>query len=393
MSSEDLISTLEEQSDFISDFVAYAEESTDAPPIYHRFMGYGTLSAVVGRNVYLTYGSQPLYCNLWIILIGKSSVLHKSTSLNYARDLIREVKSDIILPNEFTPEKLVAVLADNPQGVFIWDELASFLGQTGKDYMAGTKEIMTNLYDCPPVYSRKTKGDAAEIRDPYVVVLAATTPDWMTKQLTQADIRGGFLPRFICVPAYDKEKVLPVPPPADMAKRAALIEHLRAIAGIQGEMTLSPEAKAKYESWYLAMHAEILSLDGGLLDAFFSRLADYTLKLAMLNELSTTRSLTVSLGSMERAISLTEMLKGTLRTLVEEELSFSRNEHAEKTVLKHIKQEKKIGHSALLRKVHLSAKDFDMAMTTLKEKGYIDDEKVSREDRGGRPRTVYRYIG
>lgn len=396
ISDEELIAKLEAEPDFIGDFTDYARESTDAPKIYHRFMAYGTVSAVVGRNVYLPFGSQMVYPNLWIILIGKSSVLHKSTCLNYARDLIREVRSDIVLPNEFTPEKLVNLLGASPQGVFIWDEMASFLGQVGKDYMAGGKEILTHLYDCPPIYTRKTQGGSSEVKNPYITILSATTPDWLTKQLSQTDVRGGFFVRFICVPAYKKEKFFSVPPEADKDMRQGLIYQLKAIEGVAGKMELEKEAHEAYDKWSRTNEDETIRLDGSLLDGFYSRLSIYALKFAMLNELTISRELTISFDSMERAISLVEWLKGSLYTLVEDELAFGRYEQNEKQILRHLKKETEMSRVDILRKTRLQVdKEFNPAMNTLIAKGLVEPVPQERErvQGGGRPRIVYRYLG
>ncbi len=60
----------------------YAGEVTDAPRKYHEIIALGVIATIVNRNVYLEGGVNSLYPNLWIVIIGKSTIMRKTASLN-----------------------------------------------------------------------------------------------------------------------------------------------------------------------------------------------------------------------------------------------------------------------------------------------------------------------
>jgi len=64
-----------------------------------------------------------LYPNLYIVLIGKSTIMRKSESINLAVKMIRTINNDRIFPSQFTQEALFGLLQDKPVRVISWAEL------------------------------------------------------------------------------------------------------------------------------------------------------------------------------------------------------------------------------------------------------------------------------
>ena len=92
---------------FLDIYQHYAEEVTDASPDYHAFMGLVTLASVVGNRVFMPWGDTNIYPNMWVILIGKSTLDRKTTSINISKRLLFRFNHKLIYPNEFSYEKLV----------------------------------------------------------------------------------------------------------------------------------------------------------------------------------------------------------------------------------------------------------------------------------------------
>lgn len=378
------------QANFVRDYIDYAKEVTDAPEVFHHFLSYSVLSAICRGNIFLCLGDQKVYPNFYLVLIAPSSLYRKSTSLFIAKRLIQDIDKSLLLPQEFSQEALASTLAAAPQGILFWSEFASFLSASEKEYMRGSKEFLTDLFDAPPLYSRKLKSGTVEIKNPVISVATATTLQWFLERAKKDDLKGGFLVRFLWVPASKKEKRLAIPPEADEEKRKALLYQLKAIQNIAGKMSLSNEAKKRYETWHIEHEREADSMeDRDLLGGFYSRFETYGLKFAMLNEVASTRKLTVSDQSMEKALCLIDFLKRSLRKLADEELAFGWFNQAKKGILKKLREAGKIGRSELLRSSNLTKKQFDSVMDTL-----IDEDRVRNktEPTDTKPRRIYVFI-
>ncbi len=374
---------------WLEQYVDYAKDTTDAPIEFHRFVGLGVLSAALGNQVYFRFGDLNIYPNLWVILLAPSSAFRKSTAIGIGKRVLSHACPEVILPNEFTQEKLLQVLQQQPQGIFILYEFMTLSGLLEKDYMSGTKAFLTEIFDNPPVYTRKTMSNNIEIQKPCVSVLAATTTDWFLERAKEGDLYGGFLPRFVYVPALKKDTMLPFPKPADESLRNQLVKRLHDLRGVRGEVDFT-RAKQTYEEWFndFEWRNAAGNPDAPMLKAFHTRLETYALKFAVLLEVSRTASLEVSEETMREACGLVDWLTQRLSVLAEEEFAFNHGERNRKKVLKAIRQRRGISRRDLLRTTHLSAKELNQVIATLKEEEKVD-VKPSREGDSHKPVTRY----
>jgi len=360
---------------FLRDYCDYASELTDAPEHYHLFVGLGLLSAVLGRNVYIPFGAQKIFPNLWLILLAPSSVFRKSTCISMGRRILHRVDSSLILPNEFTPESLLAGLSTNPRGIFFWSEFGGALSCFDRSYMVGMKETLTDLYDCPPSYTRKLKGEEFVIEDPCLSILAGTAMDWFLSKCKEGDVKGGFLARFVYVPAFEKTKSIAIPPKPDPGVAAKLIRELQEVREIEGEINIDL-IKQCYEEWHLAHESELREENNvESLSGFWSRLEIYALKFAMLYHVSEEKNLQISTFSLFKAIDLVELLKKNVRSMVKEQWVFGQDAKEKQKLLKIIRNKAGITRRKLLQNSNMLAKRFDVIVGTLKQEGNIQEEK------------------
>ncbi len=375
---------------FIKNYIEYASEVTDAPSVFHLYLAYVAVASVCGNNIYLRLGDQKIYPNLFMVLIAPSSLYRKSTSLMIAKRLVQDINNQVVLPNEFSQESLAETLAASPEGTLFYSEFASFLGASQKDYMRGIKEFLTDIYDCPPYYLRKLKSGPVEIKNPVLSIVGATTATWFLDRIKRDDLEGGFLVRFLWVPAFYKEKTFALPPIADKAKREALVDELKEIERVGGEMSLSEDARRIYVEWHKRHESEAENLGEHLLCGFYSRFETYALKFAMITEVAATRERTISGRSMKVAIDKIELLKKELKKLSEEQFAFGWFQRAKLKIFKKIKEKKQIPREDLLRFSHLNKRDFDLVINTLIDEGRVREERTQT---AGRPKVVYKNLG
>lgn len=353
------------------EYVEYAKDTTDAPEVFHLFGGLSALSAVMGRNVYLPFGDGAIYPNTWIVLVAGSSFFHKSTAVAIPTRIVRIVNENLLLPNEFSPEVMVSGLSTQPNGLLVWSEMKSALSMMNRPYMEGTKEMLTELYDCPDVYIRKLKERCYRIEAPALSILGASTIDWLVSGIKQNDIGGGFTARFVFVPAMAKSRDIALPEPTNHQRRNQMATMLKRCADVEGMVDIS-QIRAMYEEWYYGHVAELQDAPmAQALAGFYSRLSVYTLKFAMLLEVSKTQDTLIQPETLGEAIAITDYLKRSIRYLVEHEFHANR-EAAEMEKLRRIVENKPgISRRELLRHSHLLTKTFDPVLATLLQNGQL----------------------
>ncbi|MFC1682889.1 DUF3987 domain-containing protein [Candidatus Zixiibacteriota bacterium] len=363
------------------EYVEYASALTDAPEVFHLFVGLSILGTAVGKRAFVSFGATPIYPNLWIVLLAPTSFYRKSYSVTIGRNILDNFDEHMVMADEFSPEKLFESLAQKPQGVLIWSEFGSALSNFERSYMQGTKEFLADMYDSPRKRTRKLRGTEYVIRQPCISILSASTPEWLRNKIKEDDIRGGFFNRFVYVPATIKTKTMALPPKPDQILEKKLIRKLSEYKKLSGDVDLSA-ARQFYEGWYRDYEGQLLSLtDADLMSGFWTRLSIYTLKFAMLFQISQDGSLIIGSDAMSKAVLLTHFLRDSLNQILGESLVFSRDMRNKNRVLKLINHEPGISRSKLLQHSHLLRKQLDPILDTLIEEESIVHRKESQTRR------------
>jgi hypothetical protein len=364
----------------------YASELTDAPAPFHLFSGLSALSTVVGTRVYLPWGDGRLYPNLWIAIIAPSSIYRKTTAIRIACNLIRHVDEFAILPDEFSAEKLLDILQSRSQGLFFWGELRSKLAYFQRSYMAGTQAMLTELFDCPPIYKRSLLGNSYRIENPCISILAASTKEWLRASITEGEMKGGFLQRFMYVLVHQKEKHLAIPKQYDVIKQNELVRLLHTTQGIRCKVHLS-DVQDAFTEWHFKHEQEAMSADNEeVLASFYARLDTYCLKLTMLYEIIMQMKpdgflfgdLKPSILALEYATNLIEYAKATINYMLSEELVFSKEMATRQKVLGLIESDPGISRTSLMQNSNLLKRDLDLILETLLEEGTIAIRKEGK---------------
>ena len=230
----------------LQSYFQWAEPTTDAPLQFHIAGGLVLAGTVAGRSIWLDRGHGRLYPNIWALILAPSSFFRKSTAVSQTERILRKYRDGMyLLPNEMTPEKFIDTLANNPQALLRWKEFAGALGQFERNYMFGFKELLTELFDCPPTYERalKSQEEPIVIEKPHLNIFAASTIDWLLSKIKEGDIRGGFFSRFIYFAPTAKGKRLAFPPKADQVAENKALTDLALLQEIEGEMSLGPRCQ------------------------------------------------------------------------------------------------------------------------------------------------------
>lgn len=374
---------------FIDKYVEYASKKTDAPTEYHYAIALSLLSTVTCRNYIADFQHGMMYPNLWIILLGKSSLDRKSTAMNIGKKLLPAAVRRI--PEEFSPEALIASLSLNPHGIMVRDEFSGFLSALKREYMLGTKDFFCILYDCPDYYTRTLKSTTYRLKNIYFNILSGTTFSSISEHLSDEDLKSGYGARYLfCIGEKSIWKGIELRKTEDITTS----QELRRILGMIYSFFLTHQTKAifsnevldRYNLWLFELENKRGNSDATDLIPFYTRIGVSVLKIAMLIQLEKevkrikecldeNRDLPeihIDSESIERAIIFGEQYLKDMSKVTSTIMPIERKMRAIKRIKEIIERRKKIDHSTLMRTANVDAIELRDAIRTLEEREEIE---------------------
>ena len=178
------------------------------------------ISAVLGSDIRVRTSFGVLSCNLYTLLLGRTTRDKKSTTASYVKHFLRRVgaefKLHLIGPEDHTPEALAQFCGDKPGEslLVILDEVQDLFARAMRSgsYMDGEIGFLTKAYDgYIPSIARKQKEQKYRKETPFSLsILCMGILDQAAGNLKVEKIASGFIPR--CLP------VLPEPTDFDPAR-------------------------------------------------------------------------------------------------------------------------------------------------------------------------------
>ncbi len=337
LENEDLCPTslmpIIQTSPFLKRFIEYAQQCTDAPDVFLTVASLQTISTVLGNRVFYRWGALKIFLHLWVVLVARSSFYRKSTVLNIVKKLIRQVgfiKGDLtttgdylIGPDSFTIAVLLEELAACSEMTVFPSEFGRLVSEMKRDFNKGGVETLTEIYDSGRIKKatkaekEKNQGKPLIVEEAALSIFGASTPTWLKDRITKDDISGGFISRFIFVPAHKKERSLPWLDPADAVLEQEIIKDLTDLRNsITGEVDI-PRVRSVYAAWY-TYHVKRAdqSEDDEQTIGFDQRLPTYAFKFAILYHIATYRNLKLTPISMIAGIMITEYFRTKIMELL-----------------------------------------------------------------------------
>jgi len=336
--------------------------------------------------------------NLWIILLGPSTIYRKTTSLSIAAKVLREVDERIFLPTDFSPQSLVAEFSQRQghAGLLMRDEVSGFFHTVKRaDYMAGAKELLIKLFDGDS-FRRRLRSEEFVVNSPYFVWLGGAVTEKFLDAVTEEDVFSGLLIRFILVMPESKPDTRPLrygSPQLD-TDREELVEELKRFRTtleepwhlVLGSRVLSgnapkffvmePESLARYNQFVTLL--ESMSLDDPVAEKLNSRIGPLTLKLMMLFSLNHPNSLNAELNTFRvdlrvvlKSIMWAELFRQHLTTVLTG-IGRTRKERLYDRALELTKQNPGISRSKVMRRLKLYARSMDDLEQTLVQRDLLE---------------------
>lgn len=300
--------------DFITTYKEYATTITDAPSIFHECTALAGLATCIGR-VPIRVTPTDMFPNVYFNLIGQTTLSRKTTVTKILKKIIPE--NLLIQPDEFSPEGFVENLKEKPRGLVIIDEFGELLRMIkgGRKWMVGLEGIWMKLYDCPETYERTLRQEDITVKNPFINILAGTTPTSFFNAVDEHDIGIGWFGR-VCHICGEREKRLPRMRRGETftlkeGKLARWLEKIR--KNPPKEFVFDDKVLRYLNDWEEKKEAEMLAKADDIFSAIAGRYIDYVIKLSAIYEVSATdptqlgeRTISISMDSLKRAITFVE---------------------------------------------------------------------------------------
>ena len=265
--------------DFIQEYTKLVTPCTESPIIYHDWAILTSIGAMLSRNVWLEFGIDNIYPNMYTVLLGPAAG-RKSSAINFAKKFLeltgfREFAKDKSSKEKFlsdlargfgkkqviSPTEVEALLmagedeldlAGPASNVLISaGELLDFLGPADQQFIT----LLTNLWDNLPKYEQpKLTGHDVKVSKPTVSLLGGATSTSFSAVFPPEIIGGGMMSRLIIVKGDGRRQALTIPPPPSLETMAILVELFIEMRKLKGAITYSPEAFALIDEIYKAEH-------------------------------------------------------------------------------------------------------------------------------------------
>jgi len=203
---------------FIQAFEEWAALKTDAPAYSLTAAALQALSLAAGDQVTLPgiFSDSPAFLNLFILVVGPSTTMRKTTVLNYIRSLLpknQQTHADYIFflddvsTQAFNKAAAEAGKAKAPL-LFSVDEVSGLFGEVRRknSYLQNFDKTLCRVYDHSPIMIHRTNSKLEVESGAFISIFAASTPDPLMEVLNSDNVESGLLPRFLIFDVRDAER-------------------------------------------------------------------------------------------------------------------------------------------------------------------------------------------
>lgn len=289
--------------DLIEAYMDYSSNS-EAPDKFHFWTAVSIIAGSLRRKVWIDMGYFDWTPNFYIIFVAPPGIISKSTTASIGMNLLRQIDGINFGPDSVTWQALAQSFAQSTEMVPFGDpkdeltipmsaitiessEFGTFLNPQDREMV----DMLVSLWDGKTgVWKKTTKTQGDDIiENPWINVLACTTPAWIAGNFPDYMIGGGFTSRCIFVYADKKRQFIAYPKQhlqdnfKEMGQKIVQdLEHLS--TNLLGEYVLTEDAFRWGEEWYVKHYNEGFKskLNNDRFAGYLARKQTHVHKLAMI---------------------------------------------------------------------------------------------------------------
>lgn len=314
--------------DFLGGYMDYTS-CMEAPTAFHIWTALSVIGGALGGKCYFDMGTFRWKPNQFIVLVAPPGVVSKSTTSAVGYNLLKEVPGINFGPSSCTWQAMLDEFEDIEQKYKVGkeekvmsamsmqvSELGTFLNFQDTEMI----DTIVDIWDAADrQLKRRTKGGGVQtIESPWLNMMGCTTPSWISNNVPEYAIGGGFVSRTLFIYADKKQRAIPYPKleqnPHHATHERKLREDLARISMLHGEFKITDEALEWGSKWY---HNHVdnppAHLKTPLLQGYAARKQCHMHKIAMCLSASESDSMMIEARHLQRAESLLNLCETNMR--------------------------------------------------------------------------------
>lgn len=401
---------------FFRDYMDFGIKMSYAYPAYHFGAALAIVSMVAGRKVCMESTAGKIYPNVFVMIVGQTSISGKSTACDLAyKNFFGLIQQDGIiedLTKKMSPQGLLQRLSRCASRFWYYDECSEFFSDIQNRWAESLESIMCSVYDGRSVsYGlSEGKGKTSEYRadNVFLSCLWNTTDGEMESRASWSAVTNGFIPRwmfFWCQTETKPRKNRSITDD-DIGLRISLeqkIQRLRSnLLKIPGEDMIKFRTNDLIESWRLEDTLHHLKKEDELHRIATARLVPQGYKIAILLSLMD-ETLPIEAGTYPILLNIPDqhaklairICEEYLRPRLMHVIEMSRDNDTKNYQAMVTRALKKLGGAAkksqIIRETRINRKNFDETIDSLIEAEVIE-ECMMKSDAAGRPAVVLKLV-
>ncbi len=372
----------------------YHTRASEAPDAFHFWTGVATIAGALRRRVWLDMRHFQWTPNFYIILVGPPGIATKSTTIRLGVSLLDQVDGIHFGPQSMTWQSLTQTMEQSVEYVKYIDfngieqlqamspitcsvpELGTFLKMEDQALV----EILVAMWDGQIEnwgHKTKTAGNI-DVKNPWLNLLACTTPSWLTQNFPSSMIDGGLTSRIMFIYGDKKRQLVPYPDEliqeADYAQhKKSLVEDLKRIALLTGPYALSPSARVWGRDWYARLWSRRpTNMANDRYSGYISRKQTHIHKVALVLAAAQRDQLIIERSDLEEADILLTSIEPDMIKVFESVGVVDESRHVA-NILAHVRAYQWIDGSTLFNLLRntVTEKDFKNALRIAVEQGLV----------------------
>lgn len=372
-------------------------EQLEAPTNVHFFSGVSAVASALNRKVWFDMGHFQWRPNFYIIVVGKAGLVNKSTSIGVAMDLLREVPGIHIGPSSITWQALIQHMGQVTEQVDIGGEfhtqsclsfVASELGTLIDFHNREMIDVLVDLWDGKTgSWDKMTKLSGKEsIVNPWISLIAGTTPTWLAANVPESAIGGGFTSRCVFIYGREKRHLMAYPtdciPPEHAEFKRRLISDLEHITlNVKGEYKLSTDAKIYGQTWYVNLWTKPPEhLQGPRFEGYLARKQTHLHKLAMVFAAAQRDELIITLDDFLQAQGMLDSLEDDM-ILALDKVGRSESSLQMDMIIDYVRRNGKVTQQDIVRALAKTAdaQSVNAILSTVVQAGYLSQTQIGND--------------
>ncbi len=240
-------------------------EAQETPLAYDFWCALWMIGVAVGRSVVVARPRAPVHLNTYMVLVGESGILRKSTAVNAATRVTRRFlelgnQATTIIDGRITTSQLIREMmalnngGQDAQIALSISELAATLGRGGGAH--DMPVLLTDLYDCPGLRRGGSRAEGVyTVRNAFVSLIGASTPAWLLRAVNPTVVEGGFTSRCLFILADKRKRKVAWPMESEDDRQqqddiANLLYRRSCDLALARRIAVTDAAQRKFAAWY-----------------------------------------------------------------------------------------------------------------------------------------------